>query len=140
MWLLDQCQALFNTSSLYGVLGVSKEATDAEIRHSYYKVSLRVHPDRAPEDLQATEKFQVGKCHLKHLLKSAVSLVHLANCLELYFTVFTPFFQVLGKLYAVLSDKEQRAMYDEQGLVAEESDSLQQDQCWEEYWRLRLPK
>jgi DnaJ family protein C protein 9 len=47
---------------------------------------------------------------------------------------------VLGKLYAVLSDKEQRAVYDEQGLVAEESDLLQQDQCWEEYWRLLFPK
>ncbi|XP_041722301.1 dnaJ homolog subfamily C member 9 [Coregonus clupeaformis] len=105
MGLLDQCQALFNSSSLYGVLGISKEATDAEIRRSYYKVSLTVHPDRAPEDLQATEKFQV-----------------------------------LGKLYAVLSDKEQRAVYDEQGLVDEESDSLQQDRCWEEYWRLLFPK
>lgn len=48
--------------------------------------------------------------------------------------------QALGKLYAVLSDKEQRAVYDEQGLVDEESDALRQDRCWEDYWRLLFPK
>lgn len=49
-------------------------------------------------------------------------------------------FQILGKLYAVLSDKEQRAVYDEQGVVDEECDALSQDRCWEEYWRLLFPK
>lgn len=49
-------------------------------------------------------------------------------------------FQILGKLYAVLSDKEQRAVYDEQGVVDEECDTLSQDRCWEEYWRLLFPK
>ncbi|XP_037542031.1 dnaJ homolog subfamily C member 9 [Nematolebias whitei] len=105
MGLLERCQELFNTSNLYEVLGINKEATEADIRRSYYKVSLKVHPDRAPEDPQATEKFQM-----------------------------------LGKLYAVLSDKEQRAVYDEQGVVDEESDVLSQDRCWEEYWRLLFPK
>ncbi|KAJ8284786.1 hypothetical protein COCON_G00036360 [Conger conger] len=49
-------------------------------------------------------------------------------------------FQALGKVYAVLSDKEQRAVYDEQGTVDEECDSLGQDRNWEEYWRLLFPK
>lgn len=105
MGLLDRCQELFRTANLYEVLGIAKEATDAEIRRSYYKVSLKVHPDRAPEDPQATEKFQV-----------------------------------LGRLYAVLTDKEQRAVYDEQGVVDEEGDSLSQDRNWEDYWRLLFPK
>ncbi|CAB1444219.1 unnamed protein product [Pleuronectes platessa] len=105
MGLLERCLELFNTSSLYEVLGSDKQASEADIRRSYYKVSLKVHPDRAPEDPQATEKFQV-----------------------------------LGKLYAVLSDKEQRAVYDEQGLVDEESDALSQDRCWEDYWRVLFPK
>lgn len=48
--------------------------------------------------------------------------------------------QVLGKLYAVLSDKEQRAVYNEQGVVDEESDVLAQDRCWDDYWRLLFPK
>lgn len=105
MGLLERCQELFKTSSLYEVLGIGKEAEEKDIRRSYYKVSLKVHPDRAPEDPQATEKFQV-----------------------------------LGKVYAVLSDKEQRAVYDEQGVVDEESDVLSQDRCWEDYWRLLFPK
>lgn len=46
----------------------------------------------------------------------------------------------MGKLYAVLSDKEQRAVYDEQGVVDEECDALSQDRCWEDYWRLLFPK
>lgn len=105
MGLLERCQELFKTSNLYEVLAVNKKATETEIRRSYYKVSLKVHPDRAPEDPLATEKFQL-----------------------------------LGKLYAVLSDKEQKAVYDEQGLVDEESSVLSQDQCWEDYWRLLFPK
>nr|XP_040034131.1 dnaJ homolog subfamily C member 9 [Gasterosteus aculeatus aculeatus] len=105
MGLLERCQELFKTSNLYEVLAVNKEATETEIRRSYYKVSLKVHPDRAPEDPQATEKFQV-----------------------------------LGKLYAVLSDQQQRAVYDEQGAIDEESDVLSQDRCWEDHWRLLFPK
>ncbi|CAG6016748.1 unnamed protein product [Menidia menidia] len=105
MGLLEQCEELFKTSNLYEVLGINKEANEADIRRSYYKVSLKVHPDRAPEDPQATEKFQV-----------------------------------LGKLYTVLTDKDQRAIYDEQGVVDEESDVLSQDRCWEDYWRLLFPK
>lgn len=59
MGLLEQCQELFNTSNLYEVLGSSKEATEEQLKRSYYKMSLKVHPDRAPDDPQATEKFQV---------------------------------------------------------------------------------
>ncbi|XP_061088291.1 dnaJ homolog subfamily C member 9 [Conger conger] len=105
MGLLEQCKELFKTSSLYEVLGVVKGASEADVRRGYYKVSLLVHPDRAPDDQHATEKFQA-----------------------------------LGKVYAVLSDKEQRAVYDEQGTVDEECDSLGQDRNWEEYWRLLFPK
>lgn len=59
MGLLERCQELFKTSNLYEVLAINKEATEADIRRSYYKVSLKVHPDRAPDDPLATEKFQV---------------------------------------------------------------------------------
>ena len=47
--------------------------------------------------------------------------------------------QVLGKLYAVLSDAEQRAVYDETGAVDEESDTLTKERCWEDYWRVLFP-
>ncbi|XP_055969491.1 dnaJ homolog subfamily C member 9 [Sorex fumeus] len=49
-------------------------------------------------------------------------------------------FQILGKVYAVLSDSEQRALYDEQGTVSEDSDVLTQDRDWETYWRLLFKK
>ncbi|XP_075466930.1 dnaJ homolog subfamily C member 9 [Ascaphus truei] len=49
-------------------------------------------------------------------------------------------FQTLGKVYAVLSDKEQRSVYDEQGIVDEESESVSQDCNWEDYWRLLFKK
>lgn len=48
--------------------------------------------------------------------------------------------QILGKVYSVLSDKEQRALYDEQGTVDEDSDVLNQDRDWETYWRLLFKK
>ncbi|XP_071985734.1 dnaJ homolog subfamily C member 9 [Engystomops pustulosus] len=105
--LLDSCERHFGSNDLYTVLGVRRTAEGAEIRRGYHKTSLRVHPDRAPEEEkdEATAKFQV-----------------------------------LGKVYAVLSDKEQRALYDEQGIVDEESDAISQDRNWEEYWRLIFKK
>ncbi|XP_015202334.2 dnaJ homolog subfamily C member 9 isoform X1 [Lepisosteus oculatus] len=105
MGLIDLCQELFGSPDLYQVLRVSRGASGPAVRRGYYKVSMEVHPDRAPSDPRATEKFQT-----------------------------------LGKVYAVLSDAEQRAVYDEQGIVDEEADSLQRDRCWEEYWRLLFPK
>lgn len=49
-------------------------------------------------------------------------------------------FQILGRVYAILSDKEQRAVYDEQGTVDEDSGGLNQDRDWDAYWRLLFKK
>ncbi|XP_062069884.1 dnaJ homolog subfamily C member 9 isoform X1 [Lepus europaeus] len=49
-------------------------------------------------------------------------------------------FQILGRVYSVLSDKEQRAVYDEQGTVDEDATGLNQDRDWEAYWRLLFKK
>uniref|UniRef100_A0A8B9SQC1 DnaJ homolog subfamily C member 9 n=1 Tax=Anas platyrhynchos TaxID=8839 RepID=A0A8B9SQC1_ANAPL len=49
-------------------------------------------------------------------------------------------FQILGKAYAVLSDAEQRALYDEQGRVDEEGEALRAERDWQEYWRLLFKK
>lgn len=40
----------------------------------------------------------------------------------------------------MLSDKEQRTVYDEQGTVDEDSAVLNQDRDWEAYWRLLFKK
>ena len=50
-------------------------------------------------------------------------------------------FQCVGAVYAVLSDKERRGLYDDTGEVEDEMDPLQdKDKDWEEYWRFLFPK
>ena len=41
----------------YGILNVSKTATDQEIKASYRKLALRLHPDKNPDDHEAAASF-----------------------------------------------------------------------------------
>eukprot|EP00877_Chromochloris_zofingiensis_P001773 jgi/Chrzof1/11597/Cz06g01170.t1 len=45
------------TTNLYEVLGVSQDATQADIKKAYYKLALQLHPDKNPAQ-EAKEKFQ----------------------------------------------------------------------------------
>ncbi|XP_071824798.1 dnaJ homolog subfamily C member 9-like isoform X1 [Apostichopus japonicus] len=98
----DSCEQFFGAKDLYAALRVEKNAKAEEIKKAYYKLSLKVHPDRAStsEKEDATTKFQV-----------------------------------LGKIYSVLSDKERRTLYDQTGIIDEE-EVLDKETDWYAFWRL----
>ncbi len=67
----------------YEVLGVSKNASDDDLKKAYRSLAKKYHPDMHPDDKEAAEKFKE-----------------------------------VNEAYAVLSDKEKRAKYDQYGHAA----------------------
>ncbi len=53
----------------YEVLGVAKNASEAEIKKAYRKLAIKYHPDRNPGDKEAEEKFKEAA--------EALSLIHI---------------------------------------------------------------
>ena len=43
---MSQIKDLFKNNNLYGVLGLDKDCTNEQIRKSYLKLSLNLHPDK----------------------------------------------------------------------------------------------
>lgn len=64
----------------YEVLGVSRDANEADLKKAYRKLAMKYHPDRNPDDKDAEQKFKE-----------------------------------INEAYGVLSDKEQKARYDQFG-------------------------
>ena len=67
---------------LYSILGVSKNATDEEIKKAYRKLALKYHPDKWGDKSEAEQKQAETK------------------------------FKEVSEAYSVLSDKEKRQNYD----------------------------
>lgn len=44
--------------NLYEVLGVARDASDADIKKAYHKLVMKYHPDRNPDSKDAEEKFK----------------------------------------------------------------------------------
>jgi len=104
--LKRRCQDLFGSEDLYEVLGAAKDASAADLKKCYYRLSLRVHPDRVDE---AEKESATAK------------------------------FQILGRIYAILSDAEKRKIYDETGDDPDDDDVTDVNKDWSAHWRRMFP-
>jgi molecular chaperone DnaJ len=50
-----------NKRDFYEVLGVSRQASDADLKKAYRRLAMKYHPDRNPDDKSAEEKFKEAK-------------------------------------------------------------------------------
>lgn len=96
----ETCERILRCKDYYEVLSVSKEATDSEIKRSYKKLALQLHPDknRAPGAVEAFKA--LGKISL--IPSQTRGIV----------SISFKFSFSLGNAAGVLTDAEKRKHYD----------------------------
>ncbi|KAK4701070.1 hypothetical protein P7C70_g5165, partial [Phenoliferia sp. Uapishka_3] len=93
----------------YATLGVSKTATEAELKSAYKKAALKHHPDRNPDNPEAASK----KCVCLSPAPPASPACHTNT--ELTYSHDLSRFKEVSEAYEALSDKDKRAIYDQFG-------------------------
>ncbi|CAH8461918.1 unnamed protein product [Dicrocoelium dendriticum] len=94
--LIDDLEGVdSNSPDLYSVLGIAKDASLAEIRAAYKRLSLILHPDRH-SSLEFADSFTLSSTRAVAADAEAA-------------------FQRVSSAYAILSDPDKRAIYDAYG-------------------------
>ena len=68
----------------YDVLGVSKSASDSELKKAFKKLAMKYHPDRNPDDDSAAEKFKEA-AEAYDVLSDPQKNLHMINLVMLEF-------------------------------------------------------
>ena len=102
-----------SNDDLYRVLGVARDATEADIKRAYRKLALKHHPDKVrstTNDNQTDSK--ISPSDGMHSGSNS-----------------TDMFQKISFAYSVLSDESKRKYYDQTGDTEEVLSSMKHIQC-----------
>lgn len=120
--ILQLCRKYYGTTDLYDLLGITKESKDNESKLLFNVIEKG--------NLQNC-RFAVRKAYYRLSLQ-----VHPDRVPESKKKESTEKFKILGKIYSILSDSNKKALYDEQGVIDEDSDTDLSNFNWLERWRM----